>query len=165
MLSASVDPALEKLVDAALPHVAFDGWSPAAFDAAAVETGMNPSHARTLCPRGATDLAIAYHDRGDRAMVDALKVADMSTMRYQDKVAHALRLRLRVIRDKEAVRRGSSLFALPHMAADGAKLIWGTADKIWDTLGDTSRDINWYTKRITLSAVCLLYTSPSPRDA
>jgi ubiquinone biosynthesis protein COQ9 len=38
-------------------------------------------------------------------------------------------------------------------AADGAKLIWGTADHIWNALGDTSRDYNWYTKRATLSAV------------
>lgn len=86
-------------------------------------------------------------------MVAALREADLAQMRYQDKVAHALRLRLRAITDKEAVRRGTSLFALPYMAADGAKLIWGTADQIWDTLGDTSRDINWYTKRLTLSAV------------
>jgi ubiquinone biosynthesis protein COQ9 len=55
--------------------------------------------------------------------------------------------------DKEIVRRGSSLFALPHMAPEGAKLIWGTADAIWNALGDTSKDVNWYTKRATLSAV------------
>jgi len=39
------------------------------------------------------------------------------------------------------------------MAGDGAKLIWGTADAIWNALGDTSRDVNWYTKRMTLSGV------------
>jgi ubiquinone biosynthesis protein COQ9 len=38
-------------------------------------------------------------------------------------------------------------------AADGAKAIWGTADRIWTALGDTSDDLNWYTKRATLSAV------------
>ena len=54
---------------------------------------------------------------------------------------------------KEAVRRGTTLFALPHMAAEGAKLIWGTADAIWTALGDTSQDANWYTKRLTLSGV------------
>ena len=51
------------------------------------------------------------------------------------------------------VRRGTTLFALPHHAAEGAKLIWGTADAIWTALGDTSDDVNWYTKRATLSAV------------
>jgi ubiquinone biosynthesis protein COQ9 len=74
-------------------------------------------------------------------------------MRFREKVAHAVRLRLQAAGDKEAVRRGTSLFALPHMAAEGSRLIWGTADAIWTALGDTSEDANWYTKRATLSAV------------
>jgi ubiquinone biosynthesis protein COQ9 len=57
------------------------------------------------------------------------------------------------VTDKEAVRRGTTLFALPMHAGDGAKAIWGTADKIWNALGDTSDDVNWYTKRATLSGV------------
>lgn len=152
-MTPPIDPMLDQLLDAALPHVAFDGWSQSTFDAAVRDTGMPPAHAKTLCPRGAVDLAIAYHQRGDAAMVAALKAADLREMRFRDKVAHAIRLRLQVIDDKEAVRRGSTLFALPHMAPDGAKLIWGTADAIWNTLGDTSRDVNWYTKRLTLSGV------------
>ena len=62
--------------------------------------------------------------------------------------------------EREAVRRGVALFALPHHAADGARAIWHTADAIWNALGDTSRDFSWYSKRATLSAVyssALLY--------
>ncbi len=153
MINTPIDPAKDKLIDAILPHVAFDGWAPTAFNAAVAEVGIDPAHAKTLCPRGAADLAVAYHQRGDAAMVAALKDADLSDMRFRDKVAHAIRLRIRAVDDKEAVRRGTALFALPHMAADGAKLIWGTADAIWTALGDTSRDVNWYTKRVTLSGV------------
>ncbi len=152
-MSAPIDPVQEALLDAALPHVAFDGWSQSTFEAAASDAGIALERAKAVCPRGAVDLAIAYHRRGDAAMVAAIKVADMSTMRFRDKVAHAIRLRLSVIDDKEAVRRGTTLFALPHMAADGARLIWSTADAIWTALGDTSRDANWYTKRLTLSGV------------
>lgn len=140
---------LDILLDAALPHVAFDGWSPATFDAAIAETGIDPA----ICPRGAVDLAVAYHLRGDAAMTAAMAAADLSEMRYSEKVAHAIRLRLAAADDKEAVRRGTTLFALPNHAGDGAKLLWGTADAIWNALGDTSDDINWYTKRATLSAV------------
>ncbi|MDP5086292.1 MAG: COQ9 family protein [Yoonia sp.] len=153
MMSAPIDPVLEELVTAALPHVAFDGWSESTFQAAASDAGIDLQRAKSICPRGATGLAIAYHRRGDAAMVAAIKAADMQGMRFRDKVALAIRLRLSVIDDKEAVRRGTTLFALPHMAADGAKLIWGTADAIWEALGDTSRDANWYTKRLTLSGV------------
>ena len=149
----TIDPVKEQLLDAILPHVAFDGWSPSAFNAAVSDADLDPAEAKTHCPRGAVDLAIAYHARGDAAMVAALEEADLSDMRFRDKVAHALRLRIRAIGDKEAVRRGTALFSLPHMAADGSKLIWGTADAIWTALDDPSRDINWYTKRMTLSGV------------
>ncbi|MCH2248465.1 MAG: COQ9 family protein [Cognatishimia sp.] len=142
-----------KLVDAALAHVAFDGWSPATFGAAVADSGVDPVVARAICPRGAVDLAVAFHETGDAAMVAALGEADLSEMRFRDKVAFAVRKRLELCPDKEAVRRGSTLFALPHYAPTGTRLIWGTADAIWNALGDTSRDFNWYTKRTTLSGV------------
>ena len=147
------DPRKIALLDAILPHVAFDGWAPIAFDAAVSDLGLSAVEARAMCPRGATDLAIAFHERGDAAMVAAIKATDMTEMRFRDKVAYAIRLRLKAVDDKEAVRRGTTLFALPHMAPEGTKLIWGTADQIWTALGDTSTDANWYTKRLTLSGV------------
>ena len=141
------------LLEAALLHVPFDGWSEATFQEAIRETGMDRTMARAVCPRGAVDLAIEFHRLGDEKMLERLAETDMSGLRFRDKVALAVRLRLEVIEDKEAVRRGATLFALPMYAADGAKLVWGTCDKIWTALGDTSTDYNWYTKRGTLSGV------------
>lgn len=153
MSQTPLDPVKQQLLDAIIPHVAFDGWAPVAFNSAIADVGVDPAVARTICPRGAIDLAIAFHEQGDAAMVAALDAADLTGMRFRDKVAHAIRLRLRAIPDKEAVRRGTAMFALPHMAADGARLVWGTADAIWTALGDTSDDANWYTKRLTLSGI------------
>lgn len=141
------------VLDAALAHVPFDGWSDRTLRTAIAGSGVDPVLARALFPRGAVDLALAFHRRGDDAMVAKLKAADLASMRYRDRVAAAIRFRLEAVTDKEVVRRGTTLFALPNHAADGAKAIWGTADAIWDALGDTSRDVNWYTKRATLSAV------------
>ncbi|MGH1424779.1 MAG: COQ9 family protein [Pseudooceanicola sp.] len=146
------DPA-ELLLDAALNHVAFDGWGAATFDAAIAETGVEPGLARALYPRGSVDLALAYHLRGDREMLRRLEAADMSNLRFRDRVAQAVRFRLEATGDKELVRRGMTLFSLPQYAGDGANAIWGTADAIWTALGDTSEDVNWYTKRATLSGV------------
>ena len=144
---------MDRLVAAALPHVAFDGWGAETFAAAVADSGVSPDVARALCPRGAVDLAIAAHQAGDAAMVAALAKVDLGEMRIRDRIAFAVLERLKAAGDKEAVRRASSLFALPIYAADGAKLIWGTADAIWEALGDPSRDVNWYTKRATLSGV------------
>lgn len=74
-------------------------------------------------------------------------------MRFRDRIAFAVRARLEAVEDRELVRRGTTLFSLPNHAADGAKAIWQTCDHIWTALGDTSDDVNWYTKRATLSGV------------
>ena len=142
-----------RLVESALPHVAFDGWSEATFNAAISDSGVDPIVAKAICPRGAADLAVAFHQQGDAEMVKALAEADLTDMRFRDKVIHAVKLRLQLCEDKEVVRRGSTLFALPQYVSTGSQLIWGTADAIWTALGDTSDDINWYSKRATLSAV------------
>lgn len=144
----------DRLIDAALSHVPFDGWSEAAFRAAVADAGVTPAQARAAFPRGAIDLAMAFHVRGDDRMIERLNAQDLSEMRFRDKVAHAVRSRLEIAEeDREAVRRGVTLFALPIHAADGARAVWGTVDAIWDTLGDQSDDVNWYTKRATLSGV------------
>ena len=147
------DPAREALLDAALPHVPFDGWSPSTFRAAIRDAGMEEGRARALCPRGALDLAVAFHERGDRRMRETLRAMPLSEMKVREKVTAAVRARIEAIEDKEAVRKGGALFALPMNAPVGARLIWGTADAIWDALGDTSDDGNWYTKRATLAGV------------
>ncbi|MFC2968973.1 COQ9 family protein [Acidimangrovimonas pyrenivorans] len=142
-----------KLLEAAKMHVPFDGWTEVSFKAAVAESELDPALARALCPRGAVDLALAYHHAGDAEMVRRLEEADLSQMRFRDRIAAAVRFRLEAIEDRELVRRGMTLFALPQYAGDGTRALWGTADLIWRRLGDSSDDINWYTKRMTLSGV------------
>lgn len=143
----------DTLLDAILPHVVFDGWSPASFSAAIGDLGVSAEQAKAIAPRGAIDLAAAYHRRADAAMVAQMESTDLSDLRYSEKVATALRMRIEVMDNREAVRRASTLFALPMHAVEGGKLIWETSDHIWNALGDTSDDANWYTKRATLSGV------------
>ncbi|TVP72034.1 MAG: COQ9 family protein [Rhodobacteraceae bacterium] len=143
----------EKLLDAALIHVPFDGWSDEALRAAATDCGIDMATARALFPRGGVDLALAFHRRGDQIMAARLAAEDLSHMRFRDRVGHAIRARIEAAEDRELVRRGTTLFALPPYAPDGVRAIWGTADLIWTTLGDRSDDYNWYTKRATLSGV------------
>jgi ubiquinone biosynthesis protein COQ9 len=147
------DEVRENVLDAALVHVPFEGWSEATLRAAARDSGVSYSEARAVFPRGPVDLALAYHKRGDDRMVERLNAENLEDMRFRDKVAAAVRYRIEAIEDREAARRGTTLFALPQYAADGARAVWQTADRIWTALGDTSTDANWYTKRATLSGV------------
>ncbi|MFV0492292.1 MAG: COQ9 family protein [Pseudorhodobacter sp.] len=160
MQQEETDPTADaraKLLQAALAHVPFDGWTETSFRAAIAASGLPEGLARALYPRGGVDLALAYHRDGDTQMTRALATPEareaMARMRYSERVAHAIRTRLELIEDRELIRRGTTLFALPQHAAEGSKAIWGTADAIWKALDDNSRDFNWYSKRATLSAV------------
>lgn len=140
------------LLAAITPHVPFDGWSEPAFRQAVADLGVDPGVARLVCPRGALDLAVAYHRAADREAARLIAAAEWPDMKFRDKIAAAVRMRLELV-DPELVRRAASLFALPQHAATGAKLMWESADMVWTALGDASRDYNWYSKRLTLSGV------------
>ena len=142
-----------QLLAAALPHVAFDGWSETSLRAACQDLSITRQMAALACPRGAIDLAIRFHHDGDEAMQVVLQKTDINAMKIREKITFSVRARLDAIRDKEAVRRGATLMALPQHAAEGAGLVWGTCDRIWSAIGDSSADVNWYTKRLTLSSV------------
>ena len=142
-----------QLLAAALPHVAFDGWSETSLRAACQDLSVTRQMAALVCPRGAIDLAIRFHHDGDEAMQVVLQKTDINAMKIREKITFSVRARLDAIRDKEAVRRGATLMALPQHAAEGAGLVWGTCDRIWAAIGDSSADVNWYTKRLTLSSV------------
>ena len=53
------DSSKEAVLDAALLHVPFDGWSEATLKAAVSDAGIEEAIGRTLFPRGAVDLARA----------------------------------------------------------------------------------------------------------
>lgn len=152
-MSENETPGLaDRLLDAAVGHVPFDGWSEASFRAAVDDTGADAALARALYPRGGVDMALAYHRRGDARMLARLAEHDLPSLRMRERVALAVRLRLEG-EDREVIRRAAALFALPQHATEGARLIWNTADAIWNALGDLSEDGNWYTKRAILAGV------------
>ncbi len=139
--TASPSAVRDALLDAALLHVPFDGWTETTFRAAVCDMGASDEIARAVCPRGALDLAVAFHKRGDAAMRDRLRKADLSVMKIREKVTFAVRARLEAIVDKEAVRRGSTLFALPQNAAEGAQADLGHGGR---DLGRAGRSVGRY---------------------
>ena len=152
--ASGLDGTRDAILDAALPDIAFDGWSERVLREATERAGVDPALARSAFPRGAVDLALHFHDRYDRRLAEELAGAEMGDMRMRDRIAFAVRRRLELVAaHREAVRRGATLFALPMYAGDGARAVWRTADTIWTALGDASQDANWYSKRAILTGV------------
>ena len=142
------------LIEAALPHVVFDGWSHESLRQAAQDAGIDVNEAKRLFPRGGVDMALGFHRLADNRLKAELEASDLSSMRIRERITHCVRRRIELVgQEREAVRRGATLLALPLYAPEGARAMWQTADLIWNACGDTATDYNWYTKRAILSGV------------
>lgn len=141
----------DALMDAALMHVPFEGMNRQALMAGARDIGLEPGMVDVLFPGHGADLAAAYHRRGDQRLRESL-LADPPQGRFRDRVTEAVWRRLSEA-DPEFVRAGASVLALPQHAGLAGKLVWESADAIWTALGDSSTDVNWYSKRATLAGV------------
>lgn len=143
-----------KILDAALPNVAFDGWTPRLLREAAELAGVPAGEARLAYPGGVLDLVDHFLADGDRRMAEALAHEDLAVMKIRERITHAVRTRIEVdILHREAVRRAVTLLALPTSGALGPRTLYRTVDAIWRAVGDTSADFNFYTKRATLAGV------------
>ena len=151
----SMDQVLkEKFIKVVASQAIFRGWSNDSVKEACTDLDLDPRILESSFPRGVLDVAIAFHRIGDRDMINSLESENLSNLKMREKITFAIKCRLGVIgADKELIRLCMSFFALPHNFLDGSKLIWGTADKIWNFLGDESEDYNFYTKRAILSGV------------
>ncbi|HWD60635.1 MAG TPA: COQ9 family protein [Stellaceae bacterium] len=151
----------DRLIEAMLPDVAFDGWSHAALRLAARQTDIAEEEATALFARGAPDLVAGFSRWADRRMLDWYDAAPPEATRTPARVKRALELRFEVVAPwREAVRRALAVLALPPHAALGLRLVYDTVDGIWYAAGDRATDFSFYTKRATLAGVygaALLY--------
>jgi ubiquinone biosynthesis protein COQ9 len=143
-----------RLLEAALDHVAFDGWSETAVRAAAADTGIPLERTLNAFPGGATELIAFHSETADRRMLEALELEPLADMKVREKAAKAIRLRLEAnYRNREAIRSALTALMMPQNAALAARLLYKTVDAIWYTIGDRSTDFNFYTKRGLLAGV------------
>jgi len=144
----------DELLQASLPHVAFDGWSPVVLRAAAKDIGIDPALALNAYPGGPAELIQAFNAWADRRMLAELDKLDLAAMKVRERIAAGVRLRLTQVEPhREAVRRALSFCALPQNAALGLKCLYRTVDAIWYAAGDRATDYNFYSKRLLLSGV------------
>ena len=129
----------DRLAEAALLHVPFDGMNLVALRAGARDIGLSGDVAEAFFPGGGADLAAWIHRRGDARLAEWMQGAPAG--RISERIADAIRQRLDFA-DVELVRAASAVLALPVNQPLAARLMWETADTIWNGLGDSSRDVN-----------------------
>ena len=118
------------------------------------EAGISNVERKLLFPRDSIDLMLTFIKKDDEEMVKLVVNDKNLEKKYRDRITDAMLTRIRLAdENKEAMRKALSLLSLPHMIPDNAAMVWNLSDAIWNSLGDTSKDINWYTKRVTLGTV------------
>lgn len=149
----------DEILLAALPHVAFDGWNWEMVCRAAAEAGHKDTVVRVVFPGRIVDVLEAFADLADREMLKALQGVNPEDLRIRDRVSTALMARYEFLAPhKEALRQSLQFWMVPTRKPRAAKLVWRTADRIWDFAGDTAQDYNRYTKRGLLSGIIVSTT-------
>ena len=152
--SPDIDEAREAILTKLVELAPFDGWTTASLVRAGEEAGVSKNTLNLAFPKGVLD-ALEYHSQqGDAAMLARLEDYDLNTMKIREKITLCVRLRVEaIIDDKDAIRRGAHVLALPLNAATGLHITYATVDAIWRGIGDTSTDFNFYSKRAVLAGV------------
>src|SRR5919106_3906448 len=154
MSTASREDQRDRLLEAALVHVPFDGWSRRSLFAGARDLGIEPGLARRLFPRGGDDLLAQLERWADRRMLAQVEVDALAAMRIRERISTLVRARLEALAPhREAMRRAIAARLLPGNAMAGCASLWRTVDLMWSLAGDKADDYNYYTKRSLLAAV------------
>ncbi len=142
------------VIEAALVHAAFDGYTDLVLARAASECGLDKAATTRLFPDSAQSLVETYSLLADADMEKRLARLHLPAMKVRERIATAVKTRLGILKpNKEAARRAAAFLSLPPNLPLATKLLYCTVDSMWRAAGDTSTDFNFYTKRGILAGV------------
>jgi len=135
-------------------NAVFDGWTRRAVDSAAGQLGIDPVQARLAMPKTQAGMINVYIQEVDRALEAWFTPKRLKPMKIREKIRALVWHRLEIMGPaREAVRRALAILAMPQNVPLALRTGWRSADLMWRIAGDTSTDLNHYTKRMTLGAV------------
>lgn len=149
-----LEPLRRQLLEAALVHVPFEGWTPKVLARAASDRGIAAGRAMVAFPGGARELMAYFLGGADRGMAEQMAGPDRAKMRVRDAIAKAVRARLETLAPhREAVRRAIISLSLPRNGGTACGLLYAAVDSMWIAIGDRSTDFSFYSKRALLAGV------------
>lgn len=157
-MTGAADLTLDELRLALAPAIAdaaaFDGWSAAAVESAALAKHVDSAVARLAFPGGAMDMVCAWIESVDGAMDGAFTREALAGLKVRERIRSLVQFRLDAIAGREeALKRALAVMAMPQNLARSLKAGWNSADRMWRLAGDTATDYNHYTKRAILAGL------------
>lgn len=147
----------DRVLEAALLHAAFDGWSRRTLHNAAHDAGIDAAVARRLFPRGGDGLLDWLDDWADRRMFEGIREVDLERLPVRRRIAILVRARLEPLTaHREAVRRAVAARGLPGNIGGTGLSLWRTVDLMWQAAGlggAPAEGFAYYSRRATLAGV------------
>lgn len=148
----------DRILESALPLVVFEGWTDQMLKHAVVDAGMPDGADDLYFPEGVLDLLAYWSEVLNKKAEKKLVAIDLPSLKIRERVTQGVLTRLDVIAPhEEAARRAMARLAIPDSFLGGTLSapgqLWAASDMIWRTIGDTSTDGNYYSKRTILSGV------------
>jgi ubiquinone biosynthesis protein COQ9 len=147
----------DRILEAALLHAAFEGWSRRTLLNGAVDAGLDAAAARRLFPGGGDELLAWLDDWADRRMLEAVAGEDLASLPVRRRIARLVRARFEALgQHREAVRRAALARGVPANLVAGGRALWRTVDRIWAAAGvggGPAEGFSHYSRRATLAAV------------
>lgn len=129
-------------------------WHWSSIEAAAKSCKLQDGMAVTLFPNGLIDAVAHFSDYLDRQMMVGLEGVPYQALRSKDRVRAAVIARLSFMAPhQDVIRRTIAFWAMPPHALQGQRVLWRTADRIWDWAGDKATDYSRHTKRAMLASI------------
>lgn len=134
-------------LEAIIKEAAFGGWSQETLEKACPD-------ALALFPNGIEDVVEAFAEEVDAKMEAYCSNEAFKKLKIREKIKSGLMFRFREHqKNREAIRRLMTYYALPNHALQAASHAWKMADRLWYLAGDTATDYNYYSKRTLLVGV------------
>ena len=151
---ADLHAAESRLANAAATFIPELGVNRASVEAGAHALGLSDGQRDLIAPNGGADIAATLWRDHDAVLNSPDMAQALTGMKIREKIAHLLNSRLdSAAADDRVLHRLMGFFALPHHAALYHRLLWATADRIWQLAGDKALDENHYSKRIIVCGI------------
>ncbi|XP_023673026.2 ubiquinone biosynthesis protein COQ9-B, mitochondrial-like isoform X2 [Paramormyrops kingsleyae] len=149
-----------RVLNAALEFVPQHGWSAEAIAAGAETLGLS-SASSEIFPNGAGDLVLHFVVKCNNQLVQILaeqhkrvQLGEAEPKKTAEFLREAVETRLRMLVPYiDTWPQAMSILLLPHNIPESLKHLSTLVDDIWYYAGDRSTDMNWYTRRATLTGI------------
>lgn len=138
-----------KVLSGLLPEA---NWNQELLEQGDIKAGFIKGYNNILFPGGIGEIVEFFEDYYDKMMLELLNKVS-TPQRTKEKIALALKIRIKECVTKSTLLKNSIYFAKPQNFIQGFKIAFKTVNQIWQYAGDNSIDFNYYTKRGLLFSV------------